>query len=286
MTNTRARIIINADDFGLSTAVNEAVLSGARDGVLTSTTIMANMPAFEEAISGAKGIERLGVGVHLNLLRGKPLSDPESIQTLVDKRGEFIGNVPKLWLGFALGVIKSEHVELELSAQIQRVIDSGVTPTHFDSERHLHHLIPKFGLIACKLAKKFGVKHIRVVREPLLPLAQPTRARFSQFMKAVIVNRWGMKLAQTAREYGLSSVDRFYGLALTGHVTANAYRWLIENVDGGTVEIMCHPATRGGDGQPSWLDHQRINEYRALLDPATIQAIDGSGAELINYGQL
>ncbi len=286
MINTRARIIINADDFGLSSAVNEAVFAGARDGVLTSATIMSNMPGFEEAIIGAKEIEQLGVGVHLNLLRGKPLSDPKSIHTLVDKRGEFIGNVLKLWTGFALGVIKPEHVELELSAQIQRVIDSGILPTHFDSERHLHHLIPKFGLIACRLAKKFKVKHIRVVREPLLPLAQPIRARFPQFMKAVIVNRWGMKLAQTAKEHGLTFVDRFYGLALTGHVTANAYQWLVGNVDGSTVEIMCHPATRGGDDQPSWLDHQRINEYRALLDPATIQAIDGSGAELINYGQL
>jgi predicted glycoside hydrolase/deacetylase ChbG (UPF0249 family) len=284
----RARIIINADDFGLSSAVNEAVLDGAENGVLTSATIMANMPGFDEAVAGAKNIERLGVGVHLNLLRGKPLYDPRLIPTLVDDKGKLIGNVPKLWMGFILGTIKSGDIERELSAQIERVIDSGITPTHFDSEKHLHHLFPRFGLIACRLAKKYGVKRIRVVREPLFPLAQPVRATASQFMKAAIINQHGMWLANTARKHGLTFVDRFYGLALTGRVTANAYRWLTANTSGGSVEVMCHPASRAGAsadaGERSWLDHQRVNEYRALLDPETIEAL--SKVELINYGQL
>lgn len=290
-TNTgRTKIIINADDFGLSSAVNEAVLEAARDGVLTSATIMANMPAFDEAVAGAKGIERLGVGVHLNILRGKPLYNPTLIPSLVDDEGKLIGSVPKLWMGFVLGTIKSGDIERELSAQIERVIEAGITPTHFDSEKHLHHLFPRFGLIACRLAKKYGVGRIRVVREPLFPLSQPMRAAPSQFMKAAIINQHGMWLARTARKHGLASVDRFYGLALTGRVTACAYRWVTENIKEGSVEIMCHPATQAGAstdaGEQSWLDHQRVNEYRALLDPDTIEAVENSGAELINYGQL
>lgn len=289
MTAT-TRIIINADDFGLSTPVNQAVAEAALDGVLSSATIMVNMPGFEGAVKTAKTVPQLGVGVHLNLLRGKPLCEASYVKSLVGEDEKFLGNVSKLWKRNLLGRIDQHEIITELSMQVSRVIDFGIRPTHLDSEKHVHIIFPFLWDAVCEVAKRHNIKCLRVVRENSdYPKSLP-RPLFRQRLKTILLNSRAAGLADRARKHGLKFTDHFFGLALTGQMTSRVYEMLLPKLTPGSHEIMCHPAVSAGAstsaGRTSWLDDYRVNEYLALIDPATKEALDNSNIELINYGQL
>lgn len=132
------QLIINADDFGLCEGVNRGIEQAHRQGVLTSATIMANMPAADEAVKTAKKLADLGVGVHLNLTEGVALSKDTAVKVLVNSAGEFAYSPAVISiLSTAVHTVR-KAIRTELSAQIQWVIDNGVRPTHLDSHKHIH----------------------------------------------------------------------------------------------------------------------------------------------------
>lgn len=288
--NKTVRAIVNADDFGMSASVNEAVQEACEYGVLTSATIMANMPGFDEAVRISLKTPQLGVGVHLNLLRGAPIIEPRFILGLVGNDGKFLENAGKLWYRFALDQVNEKVVDLELSAQIARVKDAGIEPTHVDSEKHLHILIPELGRIICRVAKRHGIECIRIIREPMWMLEGVRRPPIVQFAKLAFINRNSKKLSQMATACGLHFVDHFYGFSMSGMMEPQVYCALLRRALPGVMEIMCHPAVSpmasSGVRTPSWLDRYRRREYRALLDPATREAFTLENVELIHYGKL
>ncbi len=266
------------------------MFDAAANGVLSSATIMANMPGFDEAVRGASALPHLGIGVHLNILRGAPLSDPAQIPTLVGADGKFFGSVRALWWRFMRGAIDPAHIEHELAAQIRKVIDRGIIPTHVDGEKHLHIFFPQMWDVVCRVAARANIARIRITREKLAYFSLPVRPHIAQIMKTALLNNKGMRCARVADRYHLRYCDRFFGLALTGKMTADVYTWFFKHCAPGTTEIMCHPARSAGAathaGESSWLDLQRVAEYQALLDPRVKDALARSGAQLINYGEL
>jgi predicted glycoside hydrolase/deacetylase ChbG (UPF0249 family) len=286
----QTRIIINADDFGLTAPVNEAVAKAALEGVLSSATIMANMPGFEEAVKIAKSVPQLGVGVHLNLLRGKPLCEPSFVKSLTGKDENFLGSPTKLWRRSLLGQIDPHEIIKELSMQVSRVIDFGIRPTHVDSEKHVHIIFPFLWDAVCEAAKRHNIKCIRIIRENLRCAGLLPRPLFKQRLKTILLNRRGAGLAERARRHGLKFTDYFFGAALTGRMTSEVYCKLLPKLPAGSLEIMCHPAVSAGAsesaGRKSWLDDYRVNEYLALIDPNVKESLRNSNIELINYGRL
>src|SRR5215472_13323215 len=129
------KLIVNGDDFGFARSVNTGILRGHREGILTSTTIMANGPAFDDAIEIALANPSLGVGCHVAVVDGLPISPPADIPSLLSSDGRLPGTVTEL--ARKLGrVIRVRDVEREIGAQVQRVIDAGITPTHLDTHKH------------------------------------------------------------------------------------------------------------------------------------------------------
>jgi hopanoid biosynthesis associated protein HpnK len=284
------RVIINADDFGLSSAVNEAVFAAAESGALSSATIMANMPGFDEAVRGSRGNPRLGIGVHLNILRGRPVCDTSRVPSLTGRDGRFLESALSLaWRAFS-GRLDAGEMEEEFAAQIERVIRCGISPTHVDSEKHTHLAFPTIGRAACRAAKRFGIKSIRVAREPAGLIEASQSPSLSQRLKAAFISRQSRKFARTASLQGLRFTDAFFGIALTGRMNADVMCSLFRALPSGTTEVMTHPAANadatGAAGQRSWLDRQRVAEYRALLDPAVRDALHESGASLITYREI
>lgn len=286
----QTRIIINADDFGLSTPVNHAVQEAALGGVLSSATIMVNMPGFEGAVKIAKSVPKLGVGVHLNLLRGSPLCETSYVRSIVGREGNFLGSVAKLWKRQMLGQIDPREIVREMSMQVSRLIDFGIRPTHLDSEKHVHILFPFLWDAVCEVAKRHNISCLRVVREKSVLLSSLPRPLFKQRLKTMLLNSRGKGLSAHARKHGLKFTDYFFGLALTGQMTSKVYETLFPKLPAGSHEIMCHPAVSAGASEPagriSWLDDYRVNEYLALIDPKTKEALENSKIELINYSQL
>ena len=159
------RLIINADDFGLSESVNKGIVEAHTKGVLTSTTIMANMPAADQVVELAKNLPSLGLGVHLNLTAGKPLCQDNTVKLILDSQGYFALSPGKLALASLVNGKVKTAIEAELTSQIQWLIDKGIKPTHLDSHKHIHSF-PAIFPIVCRLAKRFSIPAIRYTFEP------------------------------------------------------------------------------------------------------------------------
>lgn len=280
------KIIINADDFGLCSCVNEGIVQAHRQGSLSSATLMANMPGFDQAVALAGDNPRLGVGIHLNLVRGLPLSPPSAVSTLLGTDGRFLGSPVKLMRRLAAGRARLDEVERELRAQVEKTLGAGIKPSHLDSEKHLHAYPPVFR-IAVRLASEYGIGRIRFIREFRLS-RHP-----AQSAKAWLLSLWSARVLADIRSAGLMIPDRFYGICNSGRMTAAALRRLIERPGEGSVEIMVHPgfarpelfALEALTG-PYYINRFREGELRAVTDPSVRALFDHPGRELINFHGL
>jgi predicted glycoside hydrolase/deacetylase ChbG (UPF0249 family) len=279
------RLVINADDFGLCEGVNRAVAQAHKDGVLTSTTIMANMGGAEQAAEIAKELGELGVGVHLNLTQGRPLTQDPALKRLLDSEGQFACSVTKLAFFVLAGPGNRAAIRAELAAQIQWVIDKGLAPTHLDSHKHFHTL-PHFFSIVCQLARRFGILAIRFEFEPgqvsAIPWPLPSqggrnRARLIRTMARV--NR--------LQNGDFFKTDALVGIAHAGKIDVNFFKAVSLYNPAATAEVVTHPGYVDGlEAQKTSLVHQRKIELAALCDERTRQYFADAAIKLLHYGQL
>src|SRR6266849_8648084 len=157
-------LIVNADDLGWAAGVNRGIAEAHRGGIVTSASLLANGEAFAEAVELARDAGGLGVGVHLNLNDGPPIAQRESMPSLVNDSGEFEGGPDGLLLKIATRGLSMREVALEWSAQISKVRDAGIEPTHLDGHKHVH-MLPGLFEITLRLAKRYGIGAIRVSHE-------------------------------------------------------------------------------------------------------------------------
>lgn len=282
LSATQKCVIINADDFGFSEGVSRGILRAHLQGVVTSTTVAANMPAAGPSLSLLRDAPRLGVGVHLNCTQGPPLSDlGRAMLAGPDGRMNFT----------AMGVIIAclwqprlvKAIEAEFDAQIRWALDHGLKPTHLDSHRHSHAFCPIFKA-AAGLARRYDIAFIRRHRERL-PGAWPACPRKQRRVSAVlnivgaINHRHGGPMAATSGTWGI---------AHTGQIDAAWLTQAAASVGAGVTEIMVHPGQGGGDLDASTtrlLDSRRI-ELEALCDASVARAFEEHGVRRINYGDL
>jgi chitin disaccharide deacetylase len=284
-------LILNADDFGLTKGVNEAIVRAHRDGILTSATLMANMPAFEDAVERARENPSLGIGVHLVLLGGRPITRPEEVASLVDENGEFPRSLATFVAKVTSGLIRQEHIETELRSQIEKVRASGIEPSHVDTHKHTH-AHPKVMESVARVARECRVMRVRKPFEDLRDSWTSTRdnrsAAVPQLAAATAARVASRSFEAICRRYGLRSPDRFLGLATTGGISAAVLRSLIDTVSEGTTEIMLHPGICDADlaQTGSRLQMQRQTELDALLAPELKGVLDERGIRLISYREV
>lgn len=284
------RLIVNADDFGLCASVNRGILEAHRQGIVTSATLLAGAPGFEEAVALARGAPGLGVGVHLNLTRGRSVSPPPRVSTLVRDDGMFVQTPWTLALGLLRRRIARDEVQGEWAAQIARVRASGITPTHLDSEKHVH-LLPGLLDVALGLAREHGIGAIRAAAEPgvwtrLAPMNP-------QWYKTCGVAVLGRRARRHAMADGRRTPDRLLGVLDGGRLDEGRLVRLLGLVGPGATELICHPgydspelrrlvAETGG----GYLLAAREAEVRALTASRLRGALREREIELIHYGQL
>lgn len=247
------QLIVNADDFGLTESLNRGILDAHRDGIVTSATLMANGIAFESALAASKRFYRLGIGVHLNLTEGKPVADAAQIRTLVDRGGRLHRTPARLWAGITTGRVSLADIEIELRAQIKKVICTGVRPTHFDGHKHIH-VLPAVSEIVVRLAIEFGVPAVRCPMEQNAQASGPVRShgpfaisRIKQYLVSRAVSVMARNFRRKLEQAGLLSPARFYGISDTGFLDASAIRRILASLPNGASELMCHPGYRDID---------------------------------------
>jgi hopanoid biosynthesis associated protein HpnK len=288
------RLIVNADDFGFTRGVNAGIRRAFARGILTSTTLMANGDAFDEAVAMARANPALGVGIHLVAVGGRPVADAAEIPSLVDTDGLLPRTLTDLIKLLARRRVRVEHIEREFAAQVERVCRAGITPTHLDSHKHTHTQ----PLVMTALARVAAGFNIRAVRNPFERLRAPfvtgpsARTRRGVYWKQAVMSAAVARRARAFRRiigaHGLRAPDFFCGVRLTGLLDAEAVRGVIAGLRDGTTELMCHPALYDDELEQAAtrLKRERQRELEALTDESVRRAVDATGVRLIHYGEL
>lgn len=284
-------LILNADDFGLTRGVNEGIIHGHREGILTSTTLMATGPAFEDAVARALANPTLGVGCHLVLVGGKAVSPPADIPSLADARGQMPKSLAAFVAKISTGKINPAEIERELRAQIEKTRHAGIEPTHVDTHKHTHaHPIVMEAL--GRVAKALGIKKVRKPMEKLRDSWDSSRGEngrmSAQLLASAAVRAITPQFDSIARRYQLRSPDHFLGLAMTGKLGPTALRHLIKTVPDGSSEIMLHPGICDEELRYSGsrLQEQRQFELEGLLDNSVRTVVSEQNIRLISYREL
>ncbi len=261
-TPERRRLIINADDFGFSSGVTRGIVEAHAAGSVTSTSIMANGMDWENAVRCARGNRSLGVGVHLNLVQGRPLL---RVPSLTDPATSEFYSLGALSRRAMLGRVDAGELEAETRAQIERVRGVGIVVTHLDSHRH-SHVMPGIFPIVQRVAIETGIRAIRIPREPLgiNPLDAAAASRKLALGMALAAAR-AMPLAAP-----LSTTDHFRGISLQGgRHFASRLRRTLDTLEPGSTELMVHPG--------------HVDESLAAQDPYTAPR-EVELAELLSAG--
>jgi len=283
------RLIVNADDFGLSRGITDAVVLAHRYGYLTSASLMVNMPASEYAVERLTKLPRLSVGVHLNLCAGRPILPASNVQTLVGADGNFhppTVMIRKLWLR----QVSPSEIEMEFRAQICWAKDRGVTPTHADSHHHMHIYPAAIGPFTRAVLAE-GIYCTRAPRSIAVPPIQELggphagslfRRVAVQAYRTLLQHVWLRDFEMPDSRVCFRSRDRADFVAL-----GEGWKLAFANLPPGTFELVCHPGLfERGFSESDRIHEQREEELHWLTDREWRDALDRSGVRLITYRDL
>ncbi|MBW4645185.1 MAG: hopanoid biosynthesis-associated protein HpnK [Goleter apudmare HA4340-LM2] len=277
MSNSPRRrfAIINGDDFGFSSEVNQAIIRAYEQGVLTSASLMVTGDAAEEAIALARSHPDLAVGLHLVLVCGKSALPPFQIPNLVDSLGNFSNNPLQAGLLYQFHLAAYEELRREIRAQLKKFRNLDLPLSHVDGHLHLH-THPVVLRILVELAREFDIKVIRLPSEELEIFWKLDRSNLLNKLVWTGVfgglRHYGEGLL---RANGISFAERVYGLLQTGSITEEYLLGLIPQIQADVVEIYAHPAVKTGEA-----------ELAALLSEQVREALNVNGFELTNYHHL
>ncbi|MGH9754915.1 MAG: carbohydrate deacetylase [Blastocatellia bacterium] len=282
------KLIVNADDFGLTAGVNRAIIEGHTRGAITSATLMANMPAFDTAVRLAKDHPSLGVGLHFNITQGRPVADASRVGSLIDDRGEFWGTSAAILRRMLAGRLKIEEVVIELRAQIEKALNAGLRMTHVDSHKHTHALPQICGAIIATI-KDYGINAVRSPREQWrFDLGATSFKLITQSAGAFGISQLCRISDLRLKKSDVKTPDFFFGVARTGFWTKSWLIDLIERLPTGVSELMCHPGYDDAElsGVKTRLRASRVNELRLLTDPDVGAKLKEKGIKPTNFSDL
>lgn len=277
-------LIVNADDLGQTEGINRGIETAHREGLVSSATLLANGAAFAEAVELAARCPELGVGVHLNLVEGAPVAPPERVPSLVDSHGQFWGKrgLAQRWF---TGAIDPGQVRLEFAAQVQRIRQAGIEPTHFDSHQHLH-VLPGLRDVLQSEAVELGLRACRWPRESLWGNLWPPRV--GGWLRWLVVRLAAGRGDVSARRRGLRVPAEFGGICQTGTLSAGWIAAWLRARRGPSAELMVHPGFVDETLRTSGtrLLGQREVELRAVCDPTLPTLVRELGLRRGHFGDL
>lgn len=243
----RRKLIVNADDLGLTRGINLAVSECADAGLLRSATLMANGPAFEDAVRMFRGREGFGTGIHFVLTGLEPVAPAGKLGGLTGPQGLLPAGLLGLLRKLQVDKSVRDAVRTELFAQAEKIFDSGITPTHFDTHKHVH-IIPAVLDVLLEIAARFSVKWIREPYEPNGSwrfFRDVERGARGRFLKQLAVARASLP-ARTVfrarvRRAGIQTPAGVYGICFTGFMNENILGRLCGMLEPGVSELMTHP---------------------------------------------
>ncbi len=241
------RLIVNADDFGLTPGVNAAVVDLNRSRALTSTTIMASAPCFAAAVHLAFVQTTLAVGCHIVLVDGASVLPGSEIPSLIDPAhpgsNRFRPTLGRFMRDLLRGHIREAEIEAEAVAQIRRVQLSGLGVTHFDTHKHTH-MFRRVLRPLLRAAQQCGIPAVRNPFEPLWSLRASRSGNFSRRLQVQALSTRRFSFAKFVRRSGIATTDGAIGVMATGTLDDSTLRNLLSKMPNGAWELVCHPGYR------------------------------------------
>ena len=281
------RLIVNGDDFGLSTQVNAGILHAHRSGILTSTSLMVTGPAWEDAVALAKATPSLSVGLHLTLVQGRAVLSPDLLPDLIDHEGNFSHNPTLAGLRYFFSRRARAQVRAECRAQLERFLATGLTLAHVDGHLHLH-MHPAVHAILLDLAKEYGIAAMRLTREDLATsLALDAHHGLRKCWESLIFTRLSQVAEKKLRAGGIAFPHALFGLHQSGDLNERYLLKLLPRLREGVTELYCHPSFLPCPEVQRWTPtYRRDVELEALTSPAVRTAVAAQGVTLISYRDL
>jgi hopanoid biosynthesis associated protein HpnK len=283
-------LIVNADDFGYTSGVNRAILEAHSHGVVTSATLMANGPAFAEAVQLAGTVPKLSIGCHVVLTDGEPVLGAERLPSLTSGSHFRDGMIAFAARAIA-GRIDGDEIAAEASAQILKIQSAGIAVSHVDTHKHTH-LFPKILQPLLRAAANCGVRAVRNPFGPRLPLrsshllARP--GLWTRYAEVRILGAFAGKFREAVDREGFTTPDGTLGIVVTGALDETLFYAIARSIPEGTWEFVCHPGYNDADLQAgkTRLRESRETELRVLTLPAAREVLAQQGIELISYREL
>lgn len=270
------KLIVNADDFGLTGGVNRGIVESHASGIVTSTTLMATGARFDDAVALALSTPGLSVGCHVILVDGTPVSPPEHIDTLLAIRsaepGKFFASLSAFAARAMLGGFDQDQLVTEITAQIRKIQAAGLQVTHLDSHKH-SHIFPDILTAMLRAARICGV---RAIRNPFVPVKAMNTKQFKgkrnlwkRFGQVRMLHSFSGQFLQRTKRAGLVTPDGVVGVIETGTVDASLLTQTLARLPEGTWELVCHPGYNDADLRASGtrLLDSRDEELRLLTSP-------------------
>lgn len=271
----RRRLIVNADDFGRSPSINQAVLRAHREGILTTASLMVNEPACEEAVALAHANPRLGVGLHLALLFGRAALPAERIPGLVDAQGQFSESPVAAGVKFFFQRDLRPQIEDEIAEQFARFRRTGLKLDHVNGHLHMH-LHPVVFEILMRRAREWDITHLRLTRDPFWLNARLAAGHWVyRASHALIYRVLSARSRGALATRGIKYTPRVFGLLQNARVDEGYVAKLLPQLPMGDSELYSHPS----------LDEFK-HEFDALISSAVQRLVRAEQIELIRYQDL
>ena len=273
------RVIINADDFGLSEPVNEGIILAHRAGMLKSASLLTNGKGLKNALERYSDNPELGLGLHLTLVFGEPVSPAEKVSSLIFGKGEFADGYKDFVPKYLLGMVRLDEIEYEWERQREAIGD--VPIDHIDSHQHLH-LLPGLFNLTIKLAKKWSVKYIRVPYENF-----EIGIHGHDRLPCSVLNIFSLGKVERLSANSLKTTDNFFGSSFTGALTSEVWNDLLPEIPDGVTEIMCHPGKTDAEIKKNYGWQSRWEEeLEALSNPDISKLAKKNGIIFTNFRAL
>ncbi len=285
------RLIINADDFGLTPGVNRGIVEGHRAGLVNSATLMSNARAFDDAVALAKANEELAVGCHVVLVDGEPLFERNHNPTLSQGQGTFRNSLLAFARAAVRGRISPDEITAEATAQIRKLQQAGIAVSHIDTHKHAH-MFPAVLAPVLLAARACG---LRAVRNPFT-LARPLKLGvlvrrpylWKRYAQVRLLCRYAPEFRRLVAQAGMVTTDGAFGVISTGAIDLELFRAIVECIPEGTWEFVCHPGRNDAALAQirTRLRVSRERELRVLTSEEARVSLQQQGIELISYRAL
>ena len=252
-------LIVNADDFGRSEAVNRGVAEGFQRGIVTSASLVAAGPAFAQAVEIAKSLPGLGVGIHLIANEYTPILPPNKIPRLVDATGRFYSR-PHQFARMATNPQLRGDLLQEWDAQIAKIVEAGITLTHIDGHGHCHAHPAAAGAVL-ELARKYEIGHVRLPAEPIW--WKPGLSASPRFVEKTVLNM-ATQVTRQVWKGSLNFPDAFYGFSQGGRMSADIVRDVGRSAPPGVSELMVHVGVSNDEAPGFWTGYDYAGDLQAV----------------------